>query len=109
MNEMVTIEKTEYERLLNAADDLADIIAYDRAMTEGGESIPAEFVKRMIEGESPLRVYRDLRGLTQARLSENSGVNRVQIADIEAGRKSGSVDTIRKLATALSVSIDDLA
>ncbi|QOG05714.1 helix-turn-helix transcriptional regulator [Aureimonas sp. OT7] len=108
MNEMVTIEKTEYERLLNAADDLADIIAYDRAMGDGGESIPAEFVKRMIDGESPLRVYRDLRGLTQAQLSESAGVNRVQIADIEAGRKSGSVDTIRKLATALSVSIDDL-
>jgi len=108
MNEMVTIEKTEYERLLNAADDLADIIAYDRAMAEDGESIPTEFVKRMIEGESPLRAYRDLRGLTQSQLSESAGVNRVQIADIEAGRKSGSVDTIRKLATALSVSIDDL-
>ncbi|UHD46894.1 helix-turn-helix transcriptional regulator [Aureimonas altamirensis] len=105
---MVTIERTEYERLLNAADDLADIIAYDRAMAEGGESLPSEAVKRMIEGESPLRVYRDLRGLTQAQLSESAGVNRVQIADIEAGRKSGSVDTIRKLADALSVSIDDL-
>ena len=32
MNEMVTIEKTEYERLLNAADDLADIIAYDLSL-----------------------------------------------------------------------------
>ncbi|WP_062227425.1 helix-turn-helix transcriptional regulator [Aureimonas frigidaquae] len=94
--------------MLTAANDLADIIAYDRAIAEGGESIPAAYVKRMIEGEVPLRVYRDLRGLTQAQLSESSGVNRVQIADIEAGRKSGSVDTIRKLAGALSVRIDDL-
>jgi mRNA interferase RelE/StbE len=41
-------------------------------------------------------------------LFEKSGVNRVQIADIEAGRKSGSVETIRKLADALEVAMDDL-
>lgn len=108
MNEMITIPRIEYDRLMRAAEDLADVLAYDRAMAEGGEAIPAEFVKRIIGGESPLRVYRDLRGLTQIRLSELSGVNRVQIADIEAGRKSGSVETVRKLAAALSVTVDDL-
>src|SRR5690606_30770711 len=97
MNEMVTIERAEYERLKEAADDLADIIAYDRAMADGGESFPFEFVNRMIDGESPLRVYRDYRGFTQAQLSERSGVNRVQIANIEAGKKTGSIETVRKL------------
>jgi mRNA interferase RelE/StbE len=41
-------------------------------------------------------------------LFTTSGVNRVQIADIEAGRKSGSVETILKLADALGVAIDEL-
>ena len=108
MNEMVTIRKSEYDRLKAAAEDLADIIAFDKAMADGGESIPAAYVERMIEGESPVRVYRDLRGLTQAQLSGLSGVNRVQIADIEARRKTGSVETVKKLAEALSVSVDDL-
>ena len=108
MNEMVQITRDEYDRLLQASEDLADIVAYDRAMAKDEESVPAEFVKRMIEGESPVRVYRDLRGLTQVQLGERSGVNRVQIADIEAGRKAGSVNTVRKLADALSVTIDDL-
>lgn len=108
MNEMVTITREEYDRLKMAAEDLADIRAYDKAMAEGGESIPSESVKRMIEGESPLRVYRDLRDLTQVQLSERSGVNRVQIANIESGKKSGSLETIKKLAAALSVSVDDL-
>ena len=31
-----------------------------------------------------------------------------QIADIEAGRKTGSIETVRKLADALNVAIDDL-
>lgn len=108
MNEMVTIERAEYERLLTAADDLADIIAFDRAMAEGGESIPNEAMKRLVDGEAPLRVYRDLRGLTQVQLADLSGVNRVQIADIEAGRKSGSVETVKKLAAALGVTVDEL-
>lgn len=109
MNEMITIPRAEYERLREAAEDLADLEAYDRAVAAGGESMPAEYVKRMIGGESPLRVYREYRGLTQAALAERSEVNRVQIADIEAGRKTGSVATLGKLAKALGVTIDDLA
>ena len=93
---------------MQASEDIADLIACDRAMAKEEESIPSEFVKRMIDGESPVRVYREMRGLTQARLSERSGVNRVQIADIEAGRKTGSVDTVQKLAAALSVTVDDV-
>lgn len=112
MNDMVTISRAEYERLLAAAEDLADIAAYDRTKADlasgSDELIPAAFADRLLSGESPLRVYRALRGLTQAALSKKSGVNRVQIADIEAGRKSGSIETLRKLADALKVTVDDL-
>ncbi len=108
MNEMVTIPRAEYERLREAAEDLADIQAYDRAMAAGEESFPSEIVDRLVNGESPLRVFRDFRGLTQSALATASGVNRVQIADIEAGRRSASVETFRKLAQALNFSIDDL-
>lgn len=108
MSETVTIELAEYQRLKAAAEDLADILAFDAAMANPAESVPAEYVKRIIDGESPLRVYRDWRNLTQMELSELSGVNRVQIADIEAGRKTGSVETVKKLAAALAVAVDDL-
>jgi len=108
MNEMITIPRAEYERLREAAEDLADLQAFERAMAANEESIPSEYVDRMINGESPVRVYRDLRGLTQTALAERSGVNRVQIADIEAKRSKGSIETVRKLAVALGVSMDDL-
>lgn len=112
MNEMVTITRKEYDRLRHAAEDQGDLRAYDRAkaaLASGAdEAIPAEFAKRLIGGERPLPVYRALRGLTQTQLAQASGVNRVQIADIEAGRKTGSVETIRKLAAALGVAVDDL-
>ena len=91
---------------------LADLQIYDRAkaaLASGEEElIPAEFVKRMIGGENPVRVFRDLRGMTQVALSEASGVNRVYIAEIEAGKKPGSAQTLKALASALGVTVDDL-
>ena len=65
MSEMVTITREEYRRLLSAAEDLADIAAYDRARAAlaagDDELVPAEFANRLITGESPVRVYREFR------------------------------------------------
>lgn len=112
MNEMVTIPRDEYDRLRAAAEDLADLQAYDRAAAglKSGqdELIPADYVNRLLNGESPLRVYRDLRGLTQVALAKQAGVNRVTVAEIETGRKQGSVATLRALATSLGISLDDI-
>lgn len=105
---MITITRAEHDRLREGAEDVANVQAYNQAIAVGGKSIPSEFIKRMIEGESPTRTYREFRRPTQAVLATGSGVNRVQIAEIEADRKSGSVATLRKLATALGVTMDDL-
>jgi len=113
MNEMVTIPRDEYDRLRAAAEDLADLEAYDRAKAAlaagDDELVPADYVNRLLNGENPLRVYRDLRGMTQAALGEKAGVGRVTVAEIETGRKQGSITTLRALANALGVSLDDLA
>lgn len=47
--------------------------------------------------------------MIQAMLAEKAGINRVIVADIETGRKQGSVARLRALATALDVTLDDLA
>jgi len=112
MNEMVSITRAELERLRQAADELDELRSFDsaKARLASGEDelVPAAFANRLIEGESPLRVYRDLRGMTQQQLAAACSVNRVQIAEIEAGRATGSVVTLRKLADGLGVSMDDL-
>ena len=112
MNDMVTISKTGYEALCTAAEDLADLKAYDTAsimLANGDEElIPAEFVNRLLNGDNPLKVYRVMRGHTQAQLAKISDVNRTTIGEIEIGRKQGSVATLVRLANALNVTIDDL-
>lgn len=112
MGEMISIPLEEYRSLQAAAEQLADLQAYDRGVAQlangNEELLPAEFVKRMLSGESPLRVWREFRGRTQTALAKASSVNRVQIADIEAGRKSGSIETVKKLADALGITLDEL-
>lgn len=104
----VTIPLEEYERLLEAAEDLEDLRAIAHARANPQEGVPDVYVGRLIDGENAVAVYRDWRGLGQSELARRSGVNRTQIADIEAGRKTGSVATLKKLAEALGVAIDDL-
>lgn len=108
----VTIPQEEYNRLIAAAEMLADIQAHDKAMAalENGEDelVPSDYVNRILGGESPIAVLREWRGYNQSSLAKASGVHRVQIADIEAGRSNGSIATLKRLAEALDVAIDDL-
>ena len=112
MNDTVTIPRAEYERLCALEEEFADIqaaLTVEARIASGEEElIPAQVVDRLIDRESPLRVWREYRALSQSALARASGVNRVQIVDIEAGRNSGSVHTLRKLADALRVAVDDL-
>jgi DNA-binding XRE family transcriptional regulator len=112
MNEMVTIPKDEYLRLKALEEDLGDLQSVSEVLKrlDVGEEelIPAAVVDRLLDGQAPLLVWREYRSLSQAELARRSGVNRVQIIDIEAGRKTGSVETLRKLAATLQIEIDDL-
>ena len=112
MNDTVTIPRAEYERLCALEEEFADIqaaLSVEARIASGEEElIPAQVVDRLIDRESPLRVWREYRAFSQSALARASGVNRVQIVEIEAGRNSGSVHTLRKLADALRVAVDDL-
>jgi transcriptional regulator with XRE-family HTH domain len=52
-----------------------------------------------------LKYLRNLRQLSQAELARTSGVSQATVAQIESGRKDPSVTTLKKLASALDVTI----
>ena len=112
MDETVTIPKVEYERLCAMEEEFTDIrtaLAVEARIAIGAEElVPAHVADRLIDRESPLRVWREHRGLSQSALARACGVNRVQIVEIGSGRNSGSVHTLRKLADALRVAVDDI-
>ena len=112
MTGTVTIPRAEYERLCAVEEEFADIraaLAVEAAIANGtDELVPAQVADRLIDREPPLRVWRRHRGMSQSALARACGVNRVQIVEIEAGRKTGSVRTLRKLADTLGIGVDDL-
>lgn len=110
--EMVVIPKSDYEALLEQAElafDLAAVTDYRRRLAAGEEeAIPAPFADRLIDGENPVRVYRELRGLTARDLAERAGISAAFLSEIETGKKEGGVATLRKIAQELKVTLDDL-
>lgn len=98
----------DYERLVGDAA-ISDEELYDRARSERGESFPIEVADRLLAGESPIRVYRSYRSLTQQELAAAAGINPVYLSQIERGQRTGSAKTLGALARLLDVSLDDLA
>ncbi len=96
----------EYEKLLAEADDARDLAI--AAAEAGAETFPAAVAERIFAGETPLRVFRDHRGLTQADLAGRSGVGQDVVSRIESGKMTGTVDTLAALAKTLGVTVDDL-
>jgi transcriptional regulator with XRE-family HTH domain len=70
----------------------------------GDELIPLEIDERGVAGESTVKIWCEYRGLAKA-----STVSRSMIAAIEAKHKQGGIATLKKLAGALKVDLDELA
>ncbi|MBU0501570.1 MAG: helix-turn-helix transcriptional regulator [Gammaproteobacteria bacterium] len=101
-----------YRHLLELAEDAEDIAAADAAKRElmagDDELIPAEVADALVDGENPIKVWRKFRGLSQMELGEAIGKKQGYIAQLEAGKRSGSIEVYRAMAAVLRVEIDDL-
>jgi DNA-binding XRE family transcriptional regulator len=109
----VTLQRADYEVLLSEledAEDRAAVLEHQLAKKAGAvpEMLTPEEVDRLIAGENPVKFWRDKRGYTQRSLADTVNVSMSLLSEIEAGRKTGSVDTLRKLAQALKVDLDTL-
>ena len=62
----------------------------------------------LVRSENPIKIIRKYRGLTQEQLSEIAGISRPYLAEIETGRKEGSITALKNLAAALQVNISTL-
>lgn len=110
-NRMAVLPETEYRQLLDGAEDREDrdaAIAAAQRRSSGEEYIPAPVVDALLAGESPLKVWRRYRGLTQSELASRIDVSKMTISGMEKGTRSGSVKVWRALSEALDVSLDDL-
>ena len=102
----------DYNRLLELAEDQADIAAAERAeqRRRSGEEeyVPFELVRSIIDGENALRAWRKYRGLTQEQLADMTKVRKATVSEIENGKAQGKPAIWRAFAEALNVTVDDI-
>jgi DNA-binding XRE family transcriptional regulator len=102
----VVLPMTEWKALLQRLEELQDQVDARQARQE--ESLPLDFVERRLAGESPLRLWRELRGLTLQVLAERVGCSRQMLSQIERRKTVPSTPLLFRLAQALQVDMDDL-
>lgn len=112
-DELVVIPAAEYARMIEAIEMAEDVAAFDefeRKLAAGEEElIPAEIVDRILAGENRVRVWREHRGLSVKALAEKAGVTAAYLSQVETGKRDGTLETYRKLAGALRLTLDELA
>lgn len=110
--EWAVLPYAEYLQLLEQAEMLEDIRDYDaaKAALENGddELIPAEVVYAILDGENPIKVWREYRGLTQQQLADNAGISKPYISQIETGKRTGTTEILSAIAKTLDVSLDEV-
>jgi len=78
------------------------------AATRDQESVPDAIVGRLIDGENPIRVWREHRGLSLRALAAQAGTSPSVLSDMETGKSEGRPSILRRIAGILEVSLDEL-
>ena len=110
--EWAVLPYEEYQRLVTEAEMLQDIRDYDEvklALVNGEEElIPSEVTYALLDGENPIRVWREYQGLTQQQVAEAAGISKPYLSQLESGQRKGTAEVLAAVARALNVSLDDV-
>ncbi len=101
--ERIVLDRQDYEDLIDARD-------HARAMVDvavGGTLTDAE-MDDYLASPTPLAFWRRRAGKTQVALAEDAGITQPFLAQMEAGRRTGTIGVLLKLAKALGVRVEDL-
>ena len=101
----VVLPVAAYDALKKAAEKDSAAATLDRAPSP----VPARVARRIADGENPVRVWREYRGMKGIDLARAAGVGAPYLSEIETGKKDGSFRTMAAIADVLRVTLDDLA
>lgn len=109
--EYVVVPRADYDALRSAAqEEISDNTLLAQILEDPDEEwVAADVVRRIAVGENPVRVWRTYRGMKAGDLAVAAGVAASYLSDIENGKKPGSVSTLKRIAAALDVALDELA
>ena len=109
--EWAVLPYEEYERLVEAVEMLQDVRAYDeakKAVAAGEELVPSEITYALLDGASPVRVWREHRGMSRKRLAEASGLSTSYLSQVESGERKPSPEALAAIAKELGLEPGDI-
>jgi DNA-binding Xre family transcriptional regulator len=105
----VVLPIAEWRLIIEQLEDIEDALDIEASANDPHRrTIPAAVVDRLLDDEQPLKVWREHRGLSRSELAAKASLTPGHIGHLETGRRHGTPDTLRRLATALDVTVDDL-
>ncbi len=108
--EYAVIPIAEWRRIEALLEELEDIRDLDAALAKPDRRmIPFEVTSAILDGASPIRAWREHRGLSQTELARAAGIAETQLMEIEAGARTSTPAALRRLARALRACVDDLS
>ena len=111
--ELVVLARKDYDALLaaldEAAEDAADVAMYDKCkaelLTDPDGLLPGDVSMAILRGDSLLKALRNARGMSQVDLAARAGIAQGYLSDLENKRKTGTADTLERLAKALAAPV----
>ncbi|MDY6835086.1 MAG: helix-turn-helix transcriptional regulator [Chloroflexota bacterium] len=100
-----------YQQLIEDMEMLQDIQKYETAKTiieNGEELVPSGVTYAILDGDNPIRVWREYRCLTQQQLADMAGINKAYLSQIETGKRTGTAKVLTNIAKALDLALDDI-
>lgn len=106
--EFAVLPISEYRDLVKRLEELEDSRDMREYRANPGEAFPAAVVNQLMDDISPLKVFREYRGMTLESLGTICGVSAAALSQIENGKREPSVGLLKKLSEALRVDVDVL-
>ena len=95
--------------LMRAAESLDDVALFDAAKAaDDGFWVPGAVAHAILDGTHPVKAWREYREIGQDALAEKAGISKAYLSQIETGKRTGVAKTLKALASALGVTINEL-
>ncbi len=113
----ITLSRSDWDALINNLEDAEHLAAVNARRAHEAvvgkdatrrDYLTGDELRRLLDWESPVKIWREKRGLSQRALAGQAGVSASYLAEIETGRKPGSAGALRDLAGALRVPLEYL-
>jgi len=110
--EWAVVPYETYLQLVEQAEMLQDVQDYDiaKAAIERGddELIPSDVVYAILDGENPIKVWREYRNLSQQEVANDAGISVPYLSQLETNKRKGSLEVLSALAKVLNVSLENI-